>query len=341
MPKPRLYYGPNVTTEVLRHVIKGAGTQEELSEEMGVTKRTVHNRVHDPAVLGLLNRDNGIYEIADRDDVMKLFQLKDRTVLKQRFVDLPGVEEVRDELNGGRMDYERVGRLISFHTDSQAIDKDTFITYGRVYANWFDYLRMGFATNRTLYSEKPPDVERGEVKGPKSVGSGHPKVRPEKVFKSLDMFAEGVSDKEELSNEFEFSERYAGKLISTCYSLGLTERQGQDIVLTEFGETVLKSSGERRETLIREALLEVDLVREYMELAPGREFSNQELMQELNEEYDKGWSESTVQTKAKRLYSWLLYSDLFIEEKQGSLVPNASTEEFDRKGGQESVDKYV
>lgn len=340
MENPRLYYGPNITTEVLRAVVKGATTQEELSEAMGVADRTVHNRVHDPAALGLLDRDDNEYSISEREDVMKLLQLEDRTVLKQRFVELPGVKEVRDELNGGRMPYERVGRLISFHTNSQAIDEDTFINYGRTYARWFDYLRMGFASEGILYSEKPPGIERGNIQ-PKSTGSGYPKVRPKKVFDALPILRDGVEDKKQLSDHFDFSERYAGKLLSTCYSLGLAERDNQQIFLTDFGEKVLDANEHDQKSLISEALLEVEFVEEYCELAPDGEFKNQELVYEINEVYDKDWGESTVQTRAKRIYSWLVYSDLFKEVKRGILVPNASTEVFGSGGGQESFNEYV
>jgi hypothetical protein len=335
MENPRLYYRPEVTAEVLRTVIKGATTQQELSEEMGVAYRTVHNRVHDPIALGFLTRNDSTYEIIDKEDVMKYFQLEDKTVFKSRFVDLPGVKEVRDELDGGQITYERIGRLISYHTNSDAIEEETFITYGRVYANWFNYLRLGYAGDRILYSQKPPGAEREVSGSPKRTGSGYPRVRPEKVFRALPMLQAGISDKEELSENFDFSDRYAGKLLSTCYSLGLASRTSGVIQLTDFGEKVLNATEEERKRLIRESLLQVDLIKEYYELAPDGEFRNQKLMQQLNEELDHGWSESTVKTKAKRIYSWLKYSDLFKEPKQGYLIRNVS-EEVD-KGGQVSL----
>lgn len=341
MENPRLYHGPRVTIEVLRAVVQGASTQEELAEEMGVGERTVHNQVHDPTALGFLGRENGEYTIQDQDDVMKFFQLEDRTILKERFIELPGVSEVLDELNGGRMSTERIGRLIAFHTNSKAIDSDTFEQYGRVYANWIDYLRLGFTANNTLYSEKPPDIERTQRRGPKSTGSGYPKVRPDLVFEALPIIAGGIESPAELAENFDFSDRYASKLLSTCYSLGIAQRDAGEIVLTEFGERVSQASGEERQQLIREALREVELINNYCELAPNEEFRNQELMAALNEEHDKGWSESTVSTKAKRLYQWLIYSGLFVEVKQGVLVPHASADEFPNKGGQESMNRYV
>lgn len=340
MDSPRLYYGPKNTTRVLRHVIKGATTTEGLAEEMDLSPRTIHNRVHDPAALGLIDRSQDEYQISHKEEVLKLFQLEDKTVLETRFLELPGVEEVRDELNGGRITFERIGRLISFHTNSEAIEKDTFVTYGRVYADWFEYLQLGYAYNGTLYSERPPEAELKEQttsRGPRSTGSGYPKVRQEKVFKALPLFKDGVSDKEEISESFDFSERYASKLISTCYSLGLTKREGGTIELTDFGERVLKADEQERKDLIRKALLDVDLVEQYRELAPNREFSNKEVMKEVSEELGKGWSDSTIQTKAKRLYSWLTYSELFIERKRGWLIPNPSEQTNEIEGGQASL----
>ncbi|WP_149797316.1 AAA-associated domain-containing protein [Halorubrum xinjiangense] len=338
---PRLYQGPRSTIEVLRAVVKGNTTQEELADAMDVGERTVHNRVHDPTALGLLGRENGEYTIRDQDDVMKFFQLEDRTVLKERFVELPAVSEILDELNGGQMSTERIGRLIAFHTDSKAIDSGTFKTYGRVYANWIDYLRLGFAGNETLYSEKPPDTERNQRRGPKDESSGYPKVRPELVFEALPMIDAGIESSTELAEHFDFSDSYASKLLSTCYSLGIAEKDAGDVVLTEFGEKVLRASDEERKQLIRDALWNVNLVQEYCELAPNEEFRNQELMAEVNDEYDKGWSESTVSTKAKRLYQWFIYSGLFVEVKKGILIPHASSDGSQNGDGQESMNRYV
>lgn len=340
MDSPRLYYGPKNTTRVLRQVIKGATTTEDLAEELNLSSRTIHNRVHDPAALGLIDRSQEEYKISNKKEVLKLFQLEDKTVLETRFLDLPGVEEVRDELNGGRITFERIGRLISFHTNSEAIEKETFVTYGRIYADWFEYLQLGYAYNGTLYSERPPEAELKEQavsRGPGATGSGYPKVRQEKVFKALPLFKEGISDKEEISESFEFSDRYAGKLISTCYSLGLTERKKGEIVLTNFGERVLEADEEGRKDLIKKALRDVDLVEQYIEIAPNQEFSNKEVMKEVSQELEKGWSDSTIQTKAKRLYSWLTYSGLFIERKRGWLIPNPAEQAKEIERGQASL----
>jgi hypothetical protein len=341
MDSPRLYQGPRATIEVLRAVVKGNTTQEGLADAMDVSERTVHNRVHDPTALGLLGRESGEYIIREQDDVMKFFQLEDRTVLKERFLKLPGVSEILDELNGGRISTERIGRLIAFHTDSQAIDSDTFKTYGRVYSNWIDYLRLGFAADDTLYSEKPPDIERNQRQGPKTASSGYPKVRPELVFEALPMIDDSIEAPAELAKHFDFSDRYASKLLSTCYSLGIAEKDAGEVVLTKFGEQVLQASDEGRQQLIQDALRNVTLVQEYCELAPDEEFRNQELMAKVNDEYEKDWSESTVSTKAKRLYQWFIYSGLFVEVKKGVLVPHASANESWETGGQESMNRYV
>ena len=340
MAKPRLYYKPSVTETVLKSVVKGATTQKELAEELGCAEKTVLNKVHDPIHLELLENDDGTYAVTDEDDVMRLLQLEDRSVLKQRFLDMPGVEDVREELNGGQLSFKRIGQLISYHTDSKAIEKDTFKLYGRIYAQWFQYLSMGYAGQDTLYSEKPVDFQPIRNRGPKSAGSGYPKVRPEKVFNGLEVMRGGVDGPEELAENFDFSKRWASKLLSTCYALGLAKREQGRVVLTKYGRKVLNADeGERRE-LVRRALLEIELVEVYCTLAPDQLFQNQEVMKEVGKELGKDWSESTVQTKAKRLYSWLTYSDLFKEEKRGWLVKSASSGEFESVAAQESLHSY-
>lgn len=341
MAKPRLYNGPPVTESVLRSVVKGATTQKELAEEMGCAEQTVFNHIHDPIYLGLLESDGKEYSITDEDDVMRLLQLEDRSVLKERFLEMPGVEEVREELNGGQLPFKRIGQLISYHTDSKAIEVDTFKYYGRIYAKWFQYLSMGYAGKDILYSEKPLDFERIERRQPKGAGSGSPKVRPEKVFTSLELIAGGVSGPEEIAEHFDFSKRSGAKVLSTCYALGLAEREDDGVVLTDYGRKVLKASEEQRRELIRVALLEINLVETYFELAPNESFWNQELMKKVCDELGNNWSETTIKTKAKRLYSWLVYSDLFKEVKQGKLIKSASVDGSGSGEGQKSVDSFV
>lgn len=340
MQKPRLYNGPSNTESVLRSVVKGATTQEELADELGCAKQTVFNQIHDPVHLGLLESNNGKYSITDEDDVMRLLQLEDKSVLKQRFLDMPGVEEVREELNGGQLSFKRIGQLISYHTDSKAIEQETFKLYGRIYAQWFQYLFMGYAGQDTLYSEKPTDFQP-IGSGPKNAGSGYPKVRPKKVFEALEVLRGGVDGPEELAKHFDFSKRWAAKLLSTCYALGFAERDQGRVVLTEYGRKVLNSGEEKRRELVRRALLEIELVEVYCEVAPDQSFQNKEVMKEVGRELDKDWSDSTVQTKAKRLYSWLIYSDLFKEEKRGWLVKSASSGVFQSSvAAQESLHSY-
>ena len=43
-------------------------------------------------------------------------------------------------------------------------------------------------------------------------------------------------------------------------------------------------------------------------------------MQQVSEDYSLGWSETTVETGAKRLYQWLLFTRLAEEESRGVLV---------------------
>lgn len=322
MSKNRLYDIPEVTREVLRLVIKGSDTREELAEELDCSPRTVYNKVHDPKILGFLDREGGKYVISDKQELMKLFQLDDRSVLKKRFEKMPGVEEINDELVGGSLSFVRVGRIVSFYTDSEAIDEDAFKTYGRVYAKWFDYLGMGYEFNQKLSTEKPTNYNKKSSNN--QSGDGFPTLRPDKVFKALRVINGGIQGTPELTSKFDFSENYSEKLLSTCYSLNLAERN-DEVELTEFGKAVHEANDQERRKLIREALLNITVIKTYCELAPDEPFKNQELMRRVGKELNKDWTETTSQTKAKRIYQWLIYSNLFKEVKRGTLVTTANT----------------
>lgn len=320
MGKARLYDVPEVTREVLRLVIKGHNTREELAEELGCSPRTVYNKVHDPKVLGFLEREDNRYVISDKKELMKLFQLDKREVLKKRFENLPGVEEINDELVGGSLTFVRVGRIVSYYTNSEAIDEEAFVTYGRVYAKWFDYLGMGYAYSQKLSREKPANYEK--EKTVRRTGDGFPMIRPERVFKAIRYISDGEKSESELASELGYSESQIGKLLSTLYSLNLADRN-DGIVLTEFGEQVYESSESEQKKLIREALLDLNVVKKYCELAPESPFKNQQLMERVGEELGRDWTNTTRETKGKRIYQWLLFSDLFKEVKRGTLVPTA------------------
>lgn len=331
MGNPRLYAGPEDTKAVLRHVIKGAKTQEELAKRLGCADRTVYNKIHDPKILGFLKSEDGEYVITDKEELMGLFQLDKREVLKKRFKQLPGVEEVNDKLNGGSMSFVEVGRLIAYYTDSEAIDEDAFVTYGRVYSNWFDYLGMGDAANQTLYRNKPPGVTKTKTK-PKRGGSGssYPRVRPEVIFNALPKIEGGVSGRSELAAIHNVTEHRASKILSTCYDLNLAEKTDQ-VNLTPRGEKVLDAEEKDRRELIRSALLELEIIQTYCDLAPSTRFKNQELMFDVADELGRDWTDNTIETKSKRCYQWLIYSGLFREVKRGTLVPT----------GEGGLDEYV
>lgn len=317
MAKPRLYDGPTVTEEVLRLVIKGTDTQQSLAEELGCAEQTVYNKIHDAKSLGFLIRDNGHYIITDEKDLLGFFQLGNKGILKERFEKLPGVEEVNDKLVGGCLSLRDVGGIISYYTDSRAITDDTFVTYGRVYAKWFEYLGMGYQMNGSLYREKPEEYKKKS--GISRTYVGFPKVRPNRVLEALPILESTRDPCKRLASHFEISERESRKILSTCYFLGLAKRN-KGVILTDFGERVLNASTQQRKDLLRNALLESDIVDTYYNLAPDRPFNNQDLMELVNERLNMNWSPTTRQTKAKRLYQWLLYTELFDEVKNGTLI---------------------
>lgn len=336
MSKARLYDSPHVTREVLKLVIKGSNTQKKLAEGLGCAERTVYNKVHDPKVLGFLEREDGRYVITDKQDLMKLFQLDDRAVLKKRFKQMPGVDEINDELVGGSLSFTRVGRIVSYYTGSEAIDEDAFNTYGRIYSQWFDYLGMGYASNQKLSRDKPPNYSKPKASQRNQSGVSYPKVSPNKVFEALHAINEGVSTKSELADRFDVADRQAGKILRSCYLLGLAADKDR-VQLTDLGREVLDASENDRKDLIRGELLELEIVKSYIEIAPEEPFKNKDIVRNIGKELGKNWSEGTIETKAKRLYSWLVFSDLFKEIKNGTLVPKPTP----NSNGLRSIEDYA
>ncbi|WP_135304518.1 AAA-associated domain-containing protein [Haloarcula amylovorans] len=153
---------------------------------------------------------------------------------------------------------------------------------------------------------------------------GSVRVRPRRIHRVVSegrllcIIAEG----------YDFSENHVNKLLSTLYSLNLAYRNST-VKLTDLGERVKDAPEEERKKLIRDSLLDLTLVKKYCELAPEGPFKNQELMGQVGRSLDRDWSETTRSTNAKRIYQWLLYSELFREVKRGTLAPTATA---NRKG---------
>jgi DNA-binding MarR family transcriptional regulator len=319
----RLYYPPDHTEEVLRKATSGASTIEDLADLLGYTPETTSNKVHDPVVLGLIERDDN--QVIGSEDARRVVQLEDTTPLKNAFTELPGVQEVLDRIEEEPVDVEEIGRLISFNTGSNAAAESTFKNYGRVYGQWIDYLDLGSYSNGVVVTgsiENTPEKE-GPLDNPR--GANSPNVRPEKVFEILPLLAR-VESREELQERAEYSEREVSKILSTCYGLGIVESTRNGPELTNRGKELQQASVGNRKRILREALLELPLVQAYCERAPENEFKNQEVMEQVSEDYLKGWSEVTIQTRAKRLYSWLLFTELFEEQSRGYLEPTENIE---------------
>jgi len=319
----RLYYPPDHTEEVLRKATSGASTIEDLADLLGYTTETTSNKVHDPVVLGLIERDDN--QLSVSEDARRVVQLEDTTPLKNAFTELPGVQEVLDRIEEEPVDVEEIGRLISFNTGSNAAAESTFKNYGRVYGQWIDYLNLGSYSNGVVAagSIENTSEKEGPLDNPR--GANSPNVRPEKVFEILPLLAQ-VESREELQERAEYSEREVSKILSTWYGLGIAESTRNGPVLTNRGKELQQASVGNRKRILREALLELPLVQAYCERVPEDEFKNQEVMEQVSEDYLKGWSEVTIQTRAKRLYSWLLFTELFEERTRGYLEPTGNIE---------------
>lgn len=306
---PRLYYPPNHTIETLRAVVSGSKTTEKIADELGVSENTAQNKIHDPLHLGLIEEDNGKYE--PTKDAKRVVQLDDESAMEETFLELPGVEQVLEEIENGGATTEKVGRIISFETDSGAAKESTFKNYGRVYANWIERLDLGEVEDSTSGSQHPLKTDNG---------ANNPRVPPQKVIDALRVI-DDVESHEDLADRLGYSDRHTKKILSTAYALEVAERErGGGFSTTEIGRTVTTTSEGKQREVLRNSLLEIPLVQAYCNRVPSGKFRNKAVMQQVSEDYSLGWSEGTVQTRAKRLYRWLLFTRLAEEESQGVLV---------------------
>ena len=110
-PKPRLYKPPENTLDVLKAVISGNKSKEQIAEELGVTPKTAVTKIHDPLYLGLIEKEGDEYEATD--EARRIVQLGDEGVLEERCVDLPGVAEVLDRLENGGATLRKLAGLLA------------------------------------------------------------------------------------------------------------------------------------------------------------------------------------------------------------------------------------
>lgn len=319
----RLYYPPEHTEKVLREATSGASTVEDLAEGLGIAPKTASNKVHDPAVLGLIDRDDK--DLSVSKDARRVVQLKDTSPLESAFSELPGVPEVLNRIEDESLEVEEIGRLISFETESNAAAESTFRNYGRVYGEWIDYLDLGIYSNGIVAVGEIDEVAETTEPLENPRGPNNPRVPPEKVFEILPLLSR-VESREELQERSDYSDRYTTKIVNTCYGLGIAESTRNGPELTERGRELQQASVGHRKQILREALLEIPLVQAYCERMPEDEFRNKDVMRQVSEDHLKGWSDSTIQTRAKRLYSWLLFTELAEEQATGYLQPTETPE---------------
>lgn len=306
----RLYYRPPHTVDVVGAVISGNDTIEKLAEEFGMGERTMVNKVHDPRVLGLIEKEEGSFEASE--NARRLIQLQDRSVLEGPFRELAGVEDVLDRLEDEELTTEDVGRIISFETESGASTAERFREYGNIYARWFDFLNLGDVDEPTSDSQGPLTNE---------VGASDPRVPPAKVIEGLRMIDE-VDSREKLASRLGYSEKEVEKILTTAYGLGLAKRTTiEAFTTTESGRMVRSTSQGKQRELLRNALLDFPVVEAYCERTPDEEFNIVEIMQKVSDDFNMGWSDRTVKTKSRRLVPWLTYTDLAEKNRQGHLTP--------------------
>jgi hypothetical protein len=319
----RLYKYPESTESVLKAILGGATTQDTIAEELEVSKNSVHNYTHDPRILDIVQKQDGEYHVAN--EARRFIQLQDRDVLKEPFLNLYGVKQIKEQLDDeGELSFDQIGRTIAFETESTATDPKTFREYGRVYSNWFEYLDLGFCGQNSIATDQESlDTINRENPLQNPHGGSSPKVRPNKVLEAISQL-DDANSKAELAEVLDYSDRSTTKILSTCYALQIAERDRQNgFRLTDLGNDLRTASQGERQKLIRDALLDIPLVCAFSNRVPDEEFTVMEVMARVSEDYDQGWSESTIKTKGKRLYQWLIYAELAEEVNRGTLKPTS------------------
>lgn len=311
MAKTRLWNYPEETIEVLSAVLSGADDQNKIAEKIDCSRNTVRNKVHDPVHLGLINKNDSSYD-AD-DEARRIVQLNDYSLLEEKFLSLPGVGQIEDRLeNKGEIHYEEIGRIISFETESGAAKEETFLHYGRIYANWFEFLGRENTQKQILYSPGETPEE-----GDNEPTSSQLAADPQNVMKSLKIIGTH-EDREAISGKLDVSEKYVGHIFSTLYALGLAEPgrwDGHEI--TEKGREVSSASIGNKKQILGEILIELPITDAYFSAIESDPFDHPSTVKKVSENHFLGWSDSTLEIVSKRTHEWLTFTELIEQGEEG------------------------
>jgi len=330
MSGERLYARPEKIVEVLKVIVGGANTQSEIADELDVAEQTAYNRLHDPRELDLIEQENGSWE--PTQTARRVVQLQEWDAMEEPFRELTAVEEILGQLEAEEyLTYEDIGRILAFNTGSQATDDSTFRTYGRVYSQWIDILDLGQRADEGVVclEADPADHEQSPDPLENQKGANSPRVPPEKVLECVRSIS--VSNcREDLKQNFGYSQKELSKTLSTCFALRIARQPVfGETELTDTGREVLTASEGKQRDLLREGLMEIPFVRAYCARAPEQDYHHYDLVEEISEAYNRGWSEKTLQTKSGRLYPWLLYTELTEEISRGEFSPTDTLLEID------------
>lgn len=315
MSNERLFSNPEPVSETLEAIIQGAETIDDIRDRLDLPKQSkvIHNRIHDLLRLELIKKKGD--QIKPTEAARRFIQLDDNTPVKERFESLPEVIEIFSRYEDEEdVTLEKIGRLVAFESGSSATKPSTFKKYGRIYANWMDYLDLD---DIVIISDFEPSSIPDVLSNPH--GSRYPKVRPQKAIRVLNMI-EDFDSVDELSQSSNMSKQTVSKALSTLYSLQLAERtRGYGFSITDIGVEFLKGDETQRKKIIRDCLLEIPFFIAYCNRVPDSNFKHRDIIIRISEDFNQNWSESTIETVSKRTYQWLLYSGLCSEIRSGHL----------------------
>lgn len=325
----RLYHGPGTTEKFLEAIFDGAATIDDLKNRFNTSRSTVFNGLHDLRCLGLVIVEDDV--VVPTTAGGRFYRLNDLEPVRDIFIDLAGVDQLLEQIEDDEITYTAAGRLIGFATGSDTTKESTFKSYGRTYANWIEFLSLGYRGGQHISAEpvaRPKSANNNLAR--RTDGPSYPTVWPNQVFTNLDSISD-ASSYENLVSQNDFSERTAQKIVGTAVGVKLVGRGTRDewYVLTERGETFLSADkeSETRRQLVRDGVLTMAIPCAYCNRIPDEQFHKQQPMNKINDDFDLNLSESTIKLRTKRLVPWLSYAQLIKKVDQSEYQGTDQLEE--------------
>lgn len=297
---------PEAVVEVLKAAKSADAAVPRLTDRLDLSKGTVQNRLRDLKTLGLITVEEEEIAFVDDGTVSRVCQVDDLEPLKEAFESLSYAERLLEEVDQEGLALERLGKLVTFHSASNATSEGARQTYGQMFARWADYL--GAATYDSQGGKiYPPGHEVSHQGSTQTL-----KATRNEVFDLLRILKESFDSRGEIAERLSISESTVDRRLSTAYVLRLAEKTRTGYQTTDAGSEFLSKSVGRKKQYIRNRLLELPLCQAVLFYV--NEGNNGGVMEKISNHYSKGWSASYRKTLLTRVVNWAEYADLLARD---------------------------